>query len=281
MKKKFWIIPCLIAAAALTACGSKSDSDDGGTTPGGGSAAEIEILPRRVSHIQITYPGEESFVQRLAYDEQGRLVTSTETDRQYAYPGAGSFEDEVTTFTYETDRIVITEPSGAQSILALEQGRASTITGVALNNHYPDNYTFDYSADGYIAASTWIQNPEQVYSAKSLYTVENGCLTQVREAEDSESWYGGNASYTNDPERPNNLNIDLYGISDFITSTDLDRIYLVGAGGKRLQRLPARIDYGENGTDVYRYTTDGDYISKIEIDEDGAPLVTLEIFYEE
>ena len=275
------MIPCWIAAAALTACDPESDPNDGGTTPGTDTVTDIEILPRRVSHIRINYPGEESFVQRFAYDDQGRVVSSTETDRQFAYPGAGSLEDEVTTFTYETDRIVITEPSGARSILTLQEGRTSAITGVAQNNHYPDNYTFDYSADGYIAASTWIQNPEQVYSAKSLYTVVDGCLTQVREAEDSESWYGGNASYTNDPDRPNNLNIDLYGISDFITSTDLDRIYLVGAGGKRLQRLPARIDYGENGTDVYRYTTDGDYISRIEIDEDGEPLVTLEIFYEE
>lgn len=237
-----------------------------------------EILPRRISHIKVTYPDDLSFVQQFAYDEQGRITSITKTDQQYAYPGTTA-QDEVTEISYENDRIVITEPSGAQSILTLADGRATTITGVAANNHYPDDYTFTYDANGYIATSTWIENPEKTYSAKSIYTVVNGCMTQVREAEDSEEWYGGNASYTNNPERPNNLNIDLYGISDFITSTDLDRIYLVGAGGNRLKKLPSTVDYGENGIDTYRYTMEGEYISKIEIDEDGEPLTILEIFY--
>ena len=186
---------------------------------------------------------------------------------------------EVTEISYENDRIVITEPSGARSILTLADGRATTITGVAANNHYPDDYTFTYDANGYIATSTWTQNPDKTYSAKSIYTVVNGCMTQVREDEDSEEWYGGNASYTNNPEQTNNLNIDLFGISDFITTTDLDRIYLVGAGGNRLKKLPSTIDYGENGIDTYRYTMEGEDISKIEIDEDGEPLTILEIVY--
>lgn len=240
----------------------------------------IEILPRRISHIRITYPDDLSFVQQFAYDEQGRIASITETDQQYAYPGTTA-QDEVTEITYESDRIVITEPSGAQSILTLADGRATAITGVAFNDNYPDDYTFTYDANGYIATSTWIQNPEQTYSAKSVYTVVNGCMAQVREAEDSGEWYGGNASYTNNPERMNNLNIDLFGISDFITTTDLDRIYLVGAGGNRLKKLPASVDYGENGVDTYRYTMEGEYISKIEIDEDGEPLTILEIFYED
>lgn len=240
----------------------------------------VDILPRRISRIKITYPGDLSLVQRFAYDEQGRIASITETDQQYnAYPGATA-QDEVTVFAYESDRIVITEPSGARSILSLTDGRVTTISGVAFNDHYPDDYAFTYDANGYIATSTWIQNPDKTYSAKSIYTVEEGCLTQVREAEDSGEWYGGNASYTNNPERPNNLNIDLFGISDFITTTDLDRIYLVGAGGNRLKKLPSTIDYGENGIDTYRYTTEGEYISKIEIDEDGEPLTILEIFYE-
>ena len=240
----------------------------------------VEILPRRISHIKITYPDDLSFVQQFAYDEQGRIASITETDQQYAYPGTTA-QDEVTEITYESDRIVITEPSGAQSILTLADGRATAITGVAFNDNYPDDYAFTYDANGYIATSTWTQNPDKTYSAKSLYTVVNGCMTQVREAEDSGEWYGGNASYTNNPERMNNLNIDLFGISDFITTTDLDRIYLVGAGGNRLKKLPASVDYGENGVDTYRYTMEGEYISKIEIDEDGEPLTILEIFYED
>ena len=144
----------------------------------------IEILPRRISHIRITYPDDLSFVQQFAYDEQGRIASITETDQQYAYPGTTA-QDEVTEITYESDRIVITEPSGAQSILTLADGRATAITGVAFNDNYPDDYAFTYDANGYIATSTWTQNPDKTYSAKSLYTVVNGCMTQVREAEDS------------------------------------------------------------------------------------------------
>ena len=240
----------------------------------------VEILPRRISHIKITYPDDLSFVQQFAYDEQGRIASITETDQQYAYPGTTA-QDEVTTFAYESDRIVITEPSGAQSILTLVDNRTTAITGVAHNDHYPDDYAFSYDVNGYIATSTWTQNPDKTYSAKSIYTVVNGCMTQVREDEDSEEWYGGNASYTNNPEQTNNLNIDLFGISDFITTTDLDRIYLVGAGGNRLKKLPSTVDYGEDGIDTYRYTMEGEYISKIEIDEDGEPLTILEIFYED
>ena len=206
----------------------------------------VEILPRRISHIKITYPDDLSFVQQFAYDEQGRIASITETDQQYAYPGTTA-QDEVTEITYESDRIVITEPSGAQSILTLADGRATAITGVAFNDNYPDDYAFTYDANGYIATSTWTQNPDKTYSAKSLYTVVNGCMTQVREAEDSGEWYGGNASYTNNPERMKNLNIDLFRISDFITTTQLDRLYLVGAGGKPLKKLPASGDYRGNG----------------------------------
>ena len=45
----------------------------------------VEILPRRISHIKITYPDDLSFVQQFAYDEQGRIASITETDQQYAY----------------------------------------------------------------------------------------------------------------------------------------------------------------------------------------------------
>ena len=44
---------------------------------------------------------------------------------------------------------------------------------------------------------------------------------------------------------------------------------------------PSTVDYGEDGIDTYRYTMEGEYISKIEIDEDGEPLTILEIFYED
>lgn len=63
--------------------------------------------------------------------------------------------------------------------------------------------------------------------------------------ENSEEWYRGTRTYENDPARLNNLNIDLFGISEFLSEGDFDRIYLFGVGGNRLRTLPLRIDYGE------------------------------------
>lgn len=240
------------------------------------------ILPKRISHIKITYPDDLTFVNRYAYDEQGRIISITRTEQQSVIPGQ-TFTDEETTISYETDRIIFTEPSGAQSILALTDGRTTEISGIPdeQESEYPDNYAFTYNADGYIATSFWTENPEQKLSAKSIYTIENGLLTQVRTIGDSEESDSETRTYTYDPEQPNNLNIDLYGLNDFNSATDLDRIYLVGAGGTRLQSLPTRIESSEDGTETYRYTMEGEYISKIEIDEEGEPVTILEFFYEE
>lgn len=56
--KTLWLITSLIAAMALTACDTGNDSEGTGTTQGegSGSVSDIEILPRRVSHIRIVYP---------------------------------------------------------------------------------------------------------------------------------------------------------------------------------------------------------------------------------
>lgn len=81
--------------------------------------------------------------------------------------------------------------------------------------------------------------------------------------------------------RLNNLNIDLFGMSDFIDETDLDRIYLFGAGGNRFKTLPVKIDYGEDGVTTYRYEMDGEYISRIDKFQENELTSILEIFYEE
>ena len=97
----------------------------------------------------------------------------------------------------------------------------------------------------------------------------------------SQEWYGGNAIYENDPVQLNNLNIDLFGMSDFIDETDLDRIYLFGAGGNRFKTLPVKIDYGEDGVTTYRYEMDGEYIYRIDKFQENELTSILEIFYEE
>lgn len=224
-------------------------------TPGG-DEEEPAILPTRISHVRVTWEEDMTFVLRYTYDAEGRIVTITETDQQY------NFE-------------------GAQSIYALADGRTTAITSIPGGGVYLSDYTFSYDENGYIAESTWVENPGGEYSAESVYTVIDGSLVRVQEKESSQEWYGGNAIYENDPVQLNNLNIDLFGMSDFIDETDLDRIYLFGAGGNRFKTLPVKIDYGEDGVTTYRYEMDGEYISRIDKFQENELTSILEIFYEE
>lgn len=240
----------------------------------------LEILPKRISHIRVTWIEDMTFVLRYTYDTEGRIIAITKTDQQSDYED-GPFEDEVTNIEYASDRIIVTEPEGSQLIHTLTNGRTTSIVGISNNGSYPSDYTFSYDENGYLAESRWIENPDHEYSAESVYTIIDGSLVRVQEKENSEEWYGGNAIYENDPVRLNNLNIDLFGISDFIDHADFDNVYLYGAGGKRLRTLPIKIDYGDDGISTYRYEMDGKYISQIEkYDEDGELSERLEFFYD-
>ena len=114
-------------------------------TPGG-DEEEPAILPTRISHVRVTWEEDMTFVLRYTYDAEGRIVTITETDQQYNFEGAPdeSFEDEVTTIEYAPDRIVVTEPEGAQSIYALADGRTTAITSIPGGGVYLSDYTFSY-----------------------------------------------------------------------------------------------------------------------------------------
>lgn len=242
----------------------------------------LEILPRRISHIRVTWPEDMTFVIRYTYDAEGRIVVIRETDRQQLSGSGATETDRQTTVTYSSDRIVETDYTSAVSTYELTDGRATAVIGQpAPGGVYSDDYTFSYDDAGYISGSTWVETPDHTYSAECLYTVVNGSLIRVDAKENSEEWYRGTRTYENDPARLNNLNIDLFGISEFLSEGDFDRIYLFGVGGNRLRTLPLRIDYGEDGAETYRYEMEGDYISQIEIsDEDGELNTRLEIFYE-
>ena len=240
----------------------------------------LEILPKRISHIRVTWIEDMTFVLRYTYDTEGRIIAITKTDQQSDYED-GPFEDEVTRIEYASDRIIVTEPEGSQLIHTLTNGRTTSIAGIFNNGSYPSDYTFSYDENGYLAESTWIENPDHEYSAESVYTIIDGSLVRVQEKETSQEWYGGNAIYENDPAQLNNLNIDLFGMSDFIDHADFDKVYLYGTGGKRLKTLPVKIDYGDDGVSTYRYKMDGKYISQIEkCDEDGELSGRLEFFYD-
>ena len=236
----------------------------------------LEILPRRISHIRVTWPEDMTFVIRYTYDAEGRIVVITQTDQQYIYEGASNqpIEDEITTVEYSSDRIIETDPYGAISTYKLEDGRTTAITATPGGDSYPADCTFSYDAKGYISESTWTENPDHEYSGKRIYTITNGSLTQ---------WSNNKENYKvqNNPERLNNLNVDLFGVDELTNENPFNHIYLFGVGGNRLRTLPLRIDYGEDGAETYRYEMESDYISQIEIsDEDGELNTRLEIFYE-
>lgn len=243
----------------------------------------FEILPKRISHIRVTWIEDMTFVLRYTYDTEGCIIAITKTDQQSDYED-GPFEDEVTSIEYASDRIIVTEPEGSQLIHTLTNGRTTSIAGISNNGSYPDNKTFLYDANGYIAESTWAENPDPSVNGKCIYTVRNGNLVHMDEKYygfDEEESTDEYISFENAHSHLNNLNIDLFGICYFGSETHLDDIYLFGVGGKRFRTLPVRVDYDGDEIIDYRYTMDGEYISQIEqFDEYGELSERLEFFYD-
>lgn len=243
----------------------------------------LEILPRRVSHIRVTWPEDQTFVRRYTYDAEGRITTITTTDRQNNYEGASDepFEDESITIEYAPGRIVETDERGAVSTYELTDGRTTAIIAAPGGGSYPDDCTYTYDAEGYVSGSTWAETgseEDELLDGKCTYTVVDGNLAKWN---DDDGTYVTEYTIRYDSERPNNLNIDLFGVDEFTFEHMFNHIYLFGAGGCRLRSLPSRIDEKDGDTEIFRYEMDGEYISKIEIsDADDCLTTLLEFFYE-
>lgn len=244
-----------------------------------------DLLSRRISRIYVSSE-DLDYTIRFAYDAAGRISEMRQTDCLDRYPGADTtrYDGETIRFAYGTNRITMIMSSDSCTF-RLSDGRATDAAWADSGS-----FTFSYDSNGYISQSTW-KNSDSSEREEMTFAVTSGNLTEYTwtyyesgKIRESETY-----AFTIDSQRPNNLNIDLYGI-DCIADWELYANCLLGINGPRLQHLPKKISLKENGRETaattYRYTTDGEYISRIDIHheeiEDGEEYShSLEFVYEE
>ena len=95
------------------------------------------------------------------------------------------------------------------------------------------------------------------------------------------------AGYENDPERLNNLNIDLFGLDEIFFYGNFSPVLLYGIGGRRVRTLPVKIVYrwAESADEpeyrTYEYEMAGEYVAAVEVRDERGGRIRLEFFYEE
>lgn len=244
----------------------------------------LDILPRRISHVRVTETDCEdgqlyqTYTIRYAYDAQGRIVEIRETDMQYIYEGAPAdqiWDDVVTTVEYAADRIIATE-AGERTVFELTDGLTKKMTIGFGSGGTEEYFAFTYSTEGYLTACAFSTSDGD--SDRTTYTVVDGSRVKQEVISNGDSW---SMVFENSPTQLNNLNIDLFGIISF-NNDGSHMLYRFGVGGCRLRTLPVKV-IDDGYTVCYRYTMDGDYISKIEEfdEEEEGTTLSLEIFYEE
>lgn len=262
----------LLFLLAALACGC---SDSEGDTPiGTGSETQQpvsadEILPRRLVSVDVTSTGNTSYSETYAYDEQGRLASLTRSGEGYS---------DTYTYTYADNTIV-----QGKTTFQLQDGRAVLVR----MNEGSDFWTemkFDYDAAGYVA-SLLSTEAEGFYCDCAVTYAANGVSYKVRGDEWSET-----LSIEFDRAGLNNLNLDFYGgfCDIFGAFTDeYPEALLLGVGGQRLRYLPKTIqessvdeDGSYNSETRYVYHMDGDYLSEVEIHQDGELSRRIAFHYE-
>lgn len=218
-----------------------------------------QILPKRVSRIQMTMPDEDGSFNttiRYSYDNEGRIVSIHEHGEE-AYDGNVYVDETESTIEYTIDRVTVNDITYNETYyFELTDGRATSYIDDV------DKTLYTYDSNGYISKSiTHDLYDNDTYTTS--YTVVDGSLTEIKEIDE---FY---VTLENDPARPNNLNIDLFGLDDFLlANNDHFMNCLLGINGERFRTLPTKItckDDDGTQTYIYRYTMDGEYISKIEI----------------
>lgn len=244
------------------------------------------ILPRRISHIRDSGGWNYDF----SYDCRGRVVSVRKTLLPY--------DECIATVEYVADGVKVSFVDSyfrAEYRYCLIDGRAVSVGKTSyLTGTFREESaeTFSYDAEGYLAGHTFEQ---AAFRSRDTYAVADGVLTGW-------AWYGAYGSddaigdcperkivVESDLARPNNLNLDLWGLEAFVFGDhDAYEVLLYGIGGRRFRTLPARIvrhsDSGEAGEYLYHYDMEGEYVSGIEIVGNAAGVassVRLELFYEE
>lgn len=283
----------LFAAALWTGCGDSEEPEVvGGGRTGGGSETQQpvspdEILPRRIVSADLTVVGNHTCTKLFDYDEQGRLVSLTETDFRDVAPGY-YLEPEIQRFVYDGGTITSkNETYEYGTVYRLENGRVVSFRHEELQGDFWWETSFVYDAAGYLVSmSDWND-----YDERRSYLISyesNGFSLE-------EHYPEGRTTYTveYDRSRLNNLNLDLYGWYEIVE--ELVELWadapLLGIAGERLRYLPAKITtvdtYEEDGrwhteTSVtsFAYKTDGEYLSEVEVYYDDELSIRLVLHYE-
>ncbi len=244
----------------------------------------FRILPQRVSHIRITKFDHFTYVMRFVYDAQGRIVSVVESDFRYLDDGT-SKPDRISTVEYDGQSMTITGPQSKYSY-ELADGRAVSMTGtwaetMEFSGECAETYSYD--AAGYLLRRTY--RDDNAIEYENTFAVADDVFTGWNRLIEGEELVMTNE---NDSEVFNNLNIDLFGLSEFTFYEVCSPIRLYGVGGRRVRTLPRRIvcrwltQPDEIEFRTYDYRMDGDYISEVEIrDTNGERIIRLEFFYEE
>lgn len=290
MKKLFFM---LFAAALWTGCGDSEEPEvvGGGRTDGGSETQQPvspdEILPRRIVSADLTVVGDYTCTKLFDYDEQGRLVSLTETDFRDVAPGY-YLEPEIQRFVYDGGTITSkNETYEYGTVYRLENGRVVSFRHEGSQVTYWWEMSFVYDAAGYLVSmSDWND-----YDERRSYLISyesNGFSIEEHYSE-------GRITYTveYDRSRLNNLNLDLYGWYEIVE--ELVELWadarLLGIAGERLRYLPAKITtvdtFEEDGrwcteTSVtsFAYKTDGEYLSEVEVYYDDELSIQLVLHYE-
>ncbi|MDE5963631.1 MAG: hypothetical protein K2G58_06385 [Alistipes sp.] len=236
----------------------------------------FRILPRCVSHIRVTKFDHVAYVLRFVYDEQGRIVSVMESD---------AHEDaKTTTVEYDEDRMTVTDPT-SKFVYDLADGRAVSMEGSwseTMEFSGCCTGTFSYDEAGYLIGRTYRNDADVEY--ENIFTIVDGCLDGWKRLMEGEELEMTNE---NDSARLNNLNIDLFGLSEFTFYEVASGVRLYGIGGERVRTLPVRTDcrwLQQSDAPEYRtysYRMEGEYISHIEIRNECGERIHLDFFYEE
>lgn len=290
MKKVFFM---LFAAVLWTGCGDSEEPEVvGGSQTGGGSETQQpispdEILPRRIVSADLTVVGDYTCTKLFDYDEQGRLVSLTETDfrdvsHRY-YP-----KTTIQRFVYDGDTITSkNEAYEDGTVYRLENGRVVSYRYEELQGAFWWEMSFVYDAAGYLVSMS-DRNAEDERNSYFISYVSDGFSLEEHYSEERITY-----TVEYDRSRLNNLNLDLYGWDEIIE--DLVELWedapLLGIAGERLRYLPAKMTrvhtYEEDGrwytsTSVARfsYKTDGEYLSEVEVYYDDELSIQLVLHYE-
>lgn len=260
--------------------GTVNGGENGNSNSGNNGTATGDILPKKVTKIIYTYANEDhGSIETVYFDAEGKILSSE--SKSYNRPDE---EKNVTIYQYSGNEIKIDE--GWRTTTYKVENDRITEGMYTYRDHPKDTETqkYSYSPEGYLVS---ISTGE----GNGNFKIENGNVVSYEEYEESDKykWYENETTqYIYNNNVPNNLNID---IAQMIIYDD--GFPLTGYFGNRLKNIPSQVIFvEESGTiksdgtkekgdeeryiDNYKFTYDGDYLTKIETDD---ALIIIEIFY--